>query len=164
MSQPIINNQPLGAWHGKKSKAIILPKFQNMYDANSYRDNRNTEGASRANKREYREVDISAHKPRSTDILNSTSNKILIGEIKMRKEFTTIFLIILLVFIMVGCKSEDDYKSGESKIINTIETGTVHTVFVDAETGVMYLRTYGGGVCVMVNQDGTPKIFEPIEK
>lgn len=67
-----------------------------------------------------------------------------------------IVLIVLIVFALVGCGSGHE----STNIVEVIETGSSHTVYVDTKTKVMYLKTYHSGVCVMVNQDGTPKLWE----
>lgn len=36
LSHPVINNQPLGAWNGRESRAIIPPKLQIMCGANPH--------------------------------------------------------------------------------------------------------------------------------
>ncbi|MCM1057257.1 MAG: DUF6440 family protein [Firmicutes bacterium] len=78
----------------------------------------------------------------------------------MKKKIIAIGMAVMLALSMTACgENKDNYTKDETMIINVIETGSVHTVFVDTETGVMYLRTYNGGVCVMVNPDGTPKIW-----
>lgn len=79
----------------------------------------------------------------------------------MKKKITALGMFVILVFGMTACgQNKEDYIKDETMIMNVIETGSIHSVYVDTETGVMYLRTYNGGVCVMVNPDGTPKIWE----
>ena len=65
-------------------------------------------------------------------------------------------ILIALACLLMGCgdrapKQYDNrikYAGGDS----------VHQVLIDTETGICYLKTTYGGVCVMVNQDGTPFI------
>ena len=78
----------------------------------------------------------------------------------MRKRLIAVVMTVIFAFGMTGCgQNKEDYKEDKTKIMNIVETGGMHNVYVDTETGVMYLRTYNGGVCVMVNPDGTPKIW-----
>lgn len=44
-----------------------------------------------------------------------------------------------------------------------VESGRNHLIYADKDTGVMYLYMvsgYGGGLTVMLNADGTPKIWQ----
>ncbi len=78
----------------------------------------------------------------------------------MKNKIIAIILAVVFVLGMAGCgKSENDYTSDKPKIINTVESGIDYAVFVDTETGVMYVEVSNSGTCVMVNPDGTPKIY-----
>ena len=48
---------------------------------------------------------------------------------------------------------------------NDITTYTVYPslldIFVDSETFVMYLSYRGNGITVLLNSDGTPKLYDP---
>lgn len=78
----------------------------------------------------------------------------------MKNKIIAIILAVVFVLGMAGCgKSKNDYATDETKIINTVESGSGYTVFVDTETGVMYVTVSYGGTCVMVNHDGTPKTY-----
>lgn len=78
----------------------------------------------------------------------------------MKNKIIAIILTAVFVFGAEGCgKSKNDYVTDETKIINTVESGSGYTVFTDTETGVMYVTVAYGGTCVMVNPDGTPKIW-----
>ena len=79
----------------------------------------------------------------------------------MKNKIIAIILAAVLVFGMAGCgKSENDGIADEPQIINVVESGFSYAVFVDTETGVMYVEVSNSGACVMVNPDGTPKIYE----
>ena len=68
----------------------------------------------------------------------------------------------------VGCGAKETAKAVEpSRFIHTSETDfnfdTYITTFVDKETGVEYIWVDGyknGGLTVLLNADGTPKIAE----
>ena len=78
----------------------------------------------------------------------------------MKNKIIAIILAAIFVFGTAGCgKSKNDYITDETKIINTVESGYGYVVFVDTETGVMYVTVSDGGTCVMVNPDGTPKVY-----
>ena len=43
------------------------------------------------------------------------------------------------------------------------EDGTSYRIFIDKETKVMYLfmkNGYGGGLTIMLNPDGSPKLYQ----
>ena len=78
----------------------------------------------------------------------------------MKNKIIAIILTVVFVFGVTGCaKSENDHVADKPKIINVVESGYDYAVFVDAKTGVMYVEVADSGVCVMVNPDGTPKIY-----
>lgn len=59
----------------------------------------------------------------------------------MKNKIIAIILAAIFVFGTVGCgKSKNDYITDETKIINTVESEISYAVFVDTETGVMYLK------------------------
>lgn len=64
------------------------------------------------------------------------------------------FIIAALMLTGCGQRAPRQY-DGRMK---TVGAGVMWEILVDTETGVCYLRTYKGGPCVMVNQDGTPFI------
>ena len=75
------------------------------------------------------------------------------------KRVIAITILILLTLALCGCgKAEaDTYR------LRTLETGAAYVIYVDNLTGVQYLRTYKGGVCVMVDAEGRPLIWEGAE-
>lgn len=78
----------------------------------------------------------------------------------MKNKIIAIMLAVAFVLVVTGCgKSKNDFTTDKPKIINVVESGYDYAVFVDAKTGVMYVEVADGGVCVMVNPDGTPKIY-----
>lgn len=44
-----------------------------------------------------------------------------------------------------------------------LDTGLMYEIYVDTLTGIQYLRTYSGGVYVMVDAEGRPLIWEGAE-
>ena len=82
------------------------------------------------------------------------------GGFRMRNKIIAIILAAVFAFGTVGCgQSKNEYTADETKIINIVEKEIGYAVMVDTETGVMYLKTHDSSTCVMVNPDGTPKIY-----
>jgi len=83
-----------------------------------------------------------------------------------------IVVVLLMSIMLTGCK--DSSSGGETKNTNVEQEGMsmferhdldrFYSVLVDKETRVCYLecKCLGGyyGIVVMVNPDGTPKIWE----
>ena len=83
------------------------------------------------------------------------------GEFRMRNKMSALILAATFAFGTAACgQSKNEYTADETKIINAVESGINYVVFVDTETGVMYVYVSNSGTCVMVNPDGTPKIYE----
>ena len=71
--------------------------------------------------------------------------------------------------LIAGCNvtaNGSAYQSERDKTMVTVECHTIngeyYYILADKETGVMYLwisAYYGGGLTVMLNADGTPKIW-----
>ena len=75
------------------------------------------------------------------------------------KRVIAITILTLLILALSGCgKSE----AGTYRL-RTLETGALYTIYVDNLTGIQYLKTYQGGVCVMVDAEGRPLIWEGAE-
>lgn len=83
----------------------------------------------------------------------------------MKKRITAILLITTL--LLAGCGNKHDTDSEQGKSIVKVESGFKHCIYVDRDTGVMYLYVsggYGGSITVMINEDGTPKIWRGEEE
>lgn len=83
----------------------------------------------------------------------------------MKKKITVILLITML--LLAGCGNKQDTDSEQGKSIVKVESSFGHCIYVDRDTGVMYLYVssgYGGGITVMINEDGTPKIWRGEEE
>lgn len=87
-----------------------------------------------------------------------------------------IAILLMMCVIITGCTVEDS--SGETVEISSGETveikksipfkkvygGTNFGIYIDVETNVMYVTYYAGsgagGITVMVDQDGKPRLWE----
>lgn len=72
------------------------------------------------------------------------------------KRVIAITILTLLTLALCGCgKAEPD-----NHRLRILERGAMYEIYVDNLTGIQYLRTYRGGVCVMVDAEGRPLIWE----
>lgn len=72
------------------------------------------------------------------------------------KRVIAITILTLLTLALCGC---NEAEAGNHKLW-TLDRDPLYTIYVDTRTGVQYLRTYNGGVCVMVDAEGQPLIWE----
>lgn len=75
------------------------------------------------------------------------------------KRVIAITILTLLTLALCGCGKAE---AGNYRL-RTLDTGLTYEIFVDNLTGIQYLRTYKGGVCVMVDAEGKPLIWEGAE-
>lgn len=62
-----------------------------------------------------------------------------------------VLIVILMALLLTGCQKPDE---GRIRVIREGE----HEIYIDTETGVCYLHTSYGGLCVMVDRNGNPYI------
>lgn len=72
----------------------------------------------------------------------------------MKRAIVIIMLVVLLSVSMCGCQKAE---AGNRRLW-ILDTGATYGIYVDNITGIQYLRTYKGGVCVMVDAEGRPLI------
>jgi hypothetical protein len=75
------------------------------------------------------------------------------------KRVIAITILTLLTLALCGCTKAE----ASNHRLRTLDTGLMYEIYVDNLTGVQYLRTYKGGVCVMVDAEGKPLIWEGAE-
>lgn len=87
--------------------------------------------------------------------------------IKLTRFLTICLAVLMLAFCLSACEVEaaEEHEDRFEKIVKTekIAASVYGTIFVDKETGVMYLfvdTSYGSGVTVMVDENGNPLIWE----
>ena len=83
------------------------------------------------------------------------------------KKFICIFLLLTLSVTLTGCKGDSPgdalFTSGRFVLVSN-DSG--EAVFYDSETMVMYLMVYNVyrcGITVLLNQDGTPMLYEGVD-
>ena len=75
------------------------------------------------------------------------------------KKLRILVLMALILLCLSGCSSTDT-STNNSKPVHDM---SYSTIFVDYETNVMYSwykSGYGAGMSVMLNADGTPKLYD----
>lgn len=66
----------------------------------------------------------------------------------------TITILTLLTLALCGC---NEAEAGNRRLW-VLDASPMYEIYVDNITGIQYLRTYKGGVCVMVDAEGRPLI------
>lgn len=77
----------------------------------------------------------------------------------MKRAIVIIMLVVLLSVSLCGCTKAE----ASNHRLRTLDMGLMYEIYVDNLTGIQYLRTYKGGVCVMVDAEGKPLIWESAE-
>lgn len=72
------------------------------------------------------------------------------------KRVIVITIFILLILALCGC---NEAEAGNRRLW-ILDKGFRYEIYVDNLTGVQYLRAYDGGVCVMVDAEGKPLIWD----
>ena len=71
--------------------------------------------------------------------------------------------IITATLLITGCSDTANVSAGQDNTMVFVESCRNYDIYVDKDTGVMYLYIWsgpGGGLTVMLNADGTPKIWQ----
>ena len=76
---------------------------------------------------------------------------------------TMVFLSIVIVFKIVFKRDNKNEKNVDHTLVQIDDaTGSWShcDVFYDKDTRIMYLVNYHGGITVMVNPDGSPRLYK----
>lgn len=79
----------------------------------------------------------------------------------MRKKLIN-FLIITVVSISLSGCAKSKQADGEG-LMTIVDNRFSHVVYVHNETGIMYLSSCSGGLCVMIDRQGKPLIYNEVE-
>jgi hypothetical protein len=74
----------------------------------------------------------------------------------MKRAIVIIMLVVLLSVSLCGCGKAE---AGNHRLW-ILDVGATYGIYVDNLTGIQYLSTNQGGVCVMVDAEGKPLIWE----
>ena len=80
----------------------------------------------------------------------------------MKRAIVIIMLVVLLSVSMCGCNEANEVEA-DNRRLWVLDASPMYEIYVDNLTGIQYLRTYKGGVCVMVDAEGRPLIWEGAE-
>lgn len=78
----------------------------------------------------------------------------------VRKKLIT--AIITATLLIAGCSDTANVSEGQDRMMEKVEDEWGYAIYVDKDTNVMYIKGLGGGgtFTVMLNADGTPKIWQ----
>ena len=71
--------------------------------------------------------------------------------------------ILTATLLIAGCSDTANVSAGQDNTMVLVESGLNYSIYADKDAGVMYLYMAsgsGGGITVMPNADGTPKIWQ----
>ena len=68
---------------------------------------------------------------------------------------TGVMIVLVVLLVIVICDGNNRMR--------TLDGNLMYGIYVDDLTGVQYLRTSYGGLCVMVDAEGKPLIWEGTE-
>ena len=68
---------------------------------------------------------------------------------------TGVIIVLVVLLVIVICDGNHRMR--------TLDRSLMYGIYVDDLTGVQYLRTSYGGLCVMVDAEGKPLIWEGVE-
>ena len=71
--------------------------------------------------------------------------------------------ILTATLLIAGCSDTENVSAGQDNTMVLVESELNYSIYAYKDTGVMYLYIgsgSGGGLTVMLNADGTPKIWQ----
>lgn len=71
--------------------------------------------------------------------------------------------IVTATLLITGCSDTANASAGQDNTMVLVGSGQNYFIYADKDTGVMYLHEWsrhGYGLTVMLNADGTPKIWK----
>ena len=75
------------------------------------------------------------------------------------KAIIMLIVVLTVAIAICGCNKAE----ANNHRIRSLEGNLMYEIYVDDLTGVQYLRTSYGGICVMVDAEGKPLIWEGAE-
>lgn len=71
--------------------------------------------------------------------------------------------ILTATLLIAGCSDMANVSAGQDNTMVLVESELNYSIYAEKDTGVMYLYIWSGpgsGLTVMLNADGTPKIWQ----
>ena len=81
----------------------------------------------------------------------------------VKSKIIAIMIIVMLVIIglsFIGCDNTNNSVKASNDMFVTVSEGSLYNVLYDKDTKVMYVNSYRGVFAMLVNADGTPKLYE----
>ena len=81
----------------------------------------------------------------------------------VKSKIIAIMIIVMLVIIglfFIGCDNTNNSVKTNDNMFVTVSEGSLYNVLYDKDTKVMYVNSYRGVFAVLVNADGTPKLYK----
>jgi hypothetical protein len=72
------------------------------------------------------------------------------------KRVIAITILTLLTLALCGCTKAE----ASNHRLRTLDVSATYGIYVDNLTGIQYLSTNQGGVCIMVDAEGKPLIWD----
>ena len=79
------------------------------------------------------------------------------------KKASVLLMVSMLIVLLCSCSSEQPQSRTYDSMYDITEIKSNSWVYVDTETNVMYWysgHSYGGGLSIMLNADGSPKLYD----
>ena len=81
----------------------------------------------------------------------------------VKSKLIAIMIIVMLVIIglsFIGCNNTNNSVKTNDDMFVTVSKGSLYNVLYEKDTKVMYVNSYRGVFAVLVNADGTPKLYK----
>lgn len=81
----------------------------------------------------------------------------------IKSKLVAIMIIVTLVIIglsFIGCDNTNNSVKASDDMFVTVSEGRLYDVLYDKDTKVMYVNSYRGVFAMLVNADGTPKLYK----
>lgn len=81
----------------------------------------------------------------------------------VKSKLIAIMIIVMLVIIglsFIGCDNTNNSVKASDDMFVTVSEGRLYDVLYDKDTKVMYVNSYRGVFAMLVNADGTPKLYK----
>lgn len=81
----------------------------------------------------------------------------------VKSKLIAIMIIVMLIIIglsFIGCDNTNNSIKASDDMFVTVSEGRLYDVLYDKDTKVMYVNSYRGVFAMLVNADGTPKLYK----
>lgn len=71
-----------------------------------------------------------------------------------------VIALVVVVLFFVGCDNTNNSAKADDDVFVTVSVDRTYDIVYDIETKVMYAQSYRGTFSMLVNADGTPKLYK----